>query len=343
MRQLFQLLLTNLGVAVVIVMVVAVSLRNPRLENLLWPGSISFTYSTVIGFLSWWILPKVAPKLAGSSFLRWVQLLLLLSVIAISGGTIAFLLMIYQPFIRMRIDYTSSMVLCLIFTLVIGSISYLIEDARHRVQASSLQLRTRELERERALKAAADAKLQSLESRIHPHFLFNTLNSISSLVRSNPSEAEALIERLAALLRFSLDRHGNLVSLADEIQITRDYLDIEKARFGDRLLYSFEIPEDLLTSLVPAMSLQTLAENSVKYAVGTQRQGAEIHVRARRNGKEIELEVSDTGPGFSPDSLPSGHGLDTLKQRLDSHFGEAASLSTRRLDPGMEVAFRIPC
>ncbi len=343
MIELSKLLLTNLGVAVIIVMVIAVNLRNPRLENLLWPGSISFTYSTVIGLLSWWILPKVAPKLAESSFLRWVQLLLLLSVIAISGGTVAFLFMTFQPFIRMRIDYIPSMVLCLIFTLVIGSISYLIEDARHRIQASSLQLRTRELERERALKAAADAKLQSLESRIHPHFLFNTLNSISSLVRSNPSEAEALIERLAALLRFSLDRHGNLVSLADEIQITRDYLDIEKARFGNRLHYSFEIPEDLLSSLVPAMSLQTLAENSVKYAVGTQRQGAEIHVRARRNDKGIELEVSDTGPGFSPDSLPSGHGLDTLKQRLDSHFGEAASLSTRRLDPGMEVAFRIPC
>ena len=336
-------MLVNIGIAIVMVMVVASNVRNPRLEALLWPGMISLTYSTVIGTMSWWMLPKVAPRFAAHPWIRWVQLLAFLTLIAIVGGSAAFLIMVYQPFLAIRLAYLPSMVLCLTFTLTIGSITYLVEEARHKVQAASLQLRTRELERERALKAASEAKLQSLESRIHPHFLFNTLNSISSLVRSNPAEAEALIERLAALLRFSLDRHGNLVSLADEIQITRDYLDIEKARFGERLRYSFEIPNDLLPSLVPAMSLQTLAENSVKYAVGTQRQGAEIYVRAKRHGKEIEFEVSDTGPGFSPDSLPSGHGLDTLKQRLDSHFGEAASMSTRRLDPGMEVAFRIPC
>jgi two-component system LytT family sensor kinase len=230
-----------------------------------------------------------------------------------------------------------------LITSVIGSVVFVVEEAKHRLQSTTLELRTRELERARALKSAADAKLQSLESRVHPHFLFNTLNSISSLVRSNPEQAEVLLERLAALLRFSLDRHGSLVSLADEIQITRDYLDIEKARFAERLQYSFEIPEDLLTVELPAMSLQTLAENSVKFAVGVQRQGASIAIRARRLGKEVEFEVSDTGPGFSPDSLPAGHGLDTLKQRLDSHFGDAATLSARRLDPGMEVAFRIPC
>ncbi len=343
MRQISQLLLINLGIALVIVLVVASNLRNPRLESLLLPGIISFVYSTVIGLLSWWVLPKVAPRFSEHPFIRWVQLLALLTAIAFLGGTAAFLLMVYQPFWVVRMSYAPSMVLCLTFTLTIGSITYLVEEARHRVQAASLELKTRELERERALKSAADSKLQSLESRIHPHFLFNTLNSISSLVRSNPAKAEALIERLAALLRFSLDRHGNLVSLADEIQITRDYLEIEKARFEERLSYTFEIPEDLLTAMVPAMSVQTLAENSVKYAVGAQRQGAEIYIRARRKGNEIELEVSDTGPGFSPDSLPSGHGLDTLRQRLVSHFGEAASLSTRRLDPGMEVAFRIPC
>lgn len=333
----------NLVVAIVVLILFASYMSNPRPERMLWPFVISLTFSTFIGTLAWLVLPKAAPHLTGSSITRWLQILGMLSLISWAGGTMAYTVMVLQPFVDLRLGYGRSMVTCLVFTLSIGCITYIVEEARNRVQATTLQLRTRELERERALKAAADAKLQSLESRIHPHFLFNTLNSISSLVRSNPAEAEALIERLAALLRFSLDRHGNLVSLADEIQITRDYLDIEKARFGERLRYSFEIPEELHGALVPAMSLQTLAENSVKYAVGAQRQGAEIYVRAKRQGKEIELEVSDTGPGFSPDSLPSGHGLDTLKQRLDSHFGEAASLSTRRLDPGMEVAFRIPC
>ncbi len=343
MRELAKILGLNLVVAIVVLILFASYMSNPRPERILWPFVISLTFSSFIGTLAWLVLPKAAPHLVGNSFARWIQILGILSLISWAGGTMAYTVMVLQPFVDLRLGYGRSMVTCLVFTLSIGCITCIVEEARSRVQATTLQLKTRELERERALKAAAAAKLQSLESRIHPHFLFNTLNSISSLVRSNPAAAEVLIERLAALLRFSLDRHGNLVSLADEIQITRDYLDIEKARFGDRLRFSFEIPEDLLGSLVPAMSLQTLTENSVKYAVGAQRHGADLQIRAQRKGREIELAVTDTGPGFLPDSLPSGHGLDTLKQRLESHFGEAASLSTRRLEPGMEVAFRIPC
>jgi len=343
MNQLVKLIGLSLAIAAVIVVITAVSLRNPSFQRLMWPFLISILYSTSIGGLSWWTLARLAPRFSHVKTIQWSQLVGILTVNSFLGGTFAYLVMVWQPFVRIQIEYIPSMLTCLIITQLIGCISFVVEEAKHKVQATTLQLQTRELERERALKAASEAKLQSLESRIHPHFLFNTLNSISSLVRSNPTEAEVLIERLAALLRFSLDRHGSLVSLADEMQITRDYLNIEKTRFGDRLRYHFEIPAELLDAKVPAMSLQTLAENSVKYAVGSQRQGADIFIRARRNGPSIQLEVADSGPGFSPDSLPSGHGLDTLRQRLESLFGDRATLNTRRLDPGMEVAFTVPC
>ncbi len=343
MRHLAKLLFFNTLVALIVILISSSFLRDPRPERLLRSFVVSWVYATTIGSICWWVLPRVAPRIRGSALTRWLQLLLVLFAIGLGGGTLAFLLMVTQPFLRVRLEYLPSMAICIVITLLIGSISCVVEEARHRLQASTLELRTRELERERALKAASDARLQSLESRIHPHFLFNTLNSISSLVRSSPEQAEEMIERLAALLRFSLDRHGNMVSLADELKITRDYLEIEKARFGERLRYAFEVPEELLQAQVPALSLQTLAENSVKYAVGVQRNGAEIFIRARAKNQMIEFEVSDTGPGFSPDSLAAGHGLDTLKQRLDSLFGERATLTTRRLEPGMEVAFRIPC
>ncbi len=340
-------ILKCLGISAVIAALIVVfnHLLGPgrALSSLFSVFLVSLTYGTSIGSLAWWVMPKLAPRIRGSAFVRWVQILSLLFAIGMVGGTLAYLVMVTQPFFRINIAYRESMTICVVFTLAVGAMMNVIEHLRHRMQATTLELRTRELERERALKVASDAKLQSLESRIHPHFLFNTLNSISSLVRSNPEAAEAMIGQLADLLRFSLDRHGSLVSVEDELKITRDYLAIESARFGDRLQFSFDVAESILATRVPAMSLQTLVENSVKYAVSAQRNGATIRVRVHREAEAVCFEVSDTGPGFSHDSLPLGHGLDSLRQRLESLFGRAATLTTRRLDPGMEVAFRIPC
>lgn len=335
------MLLVNILVAFIFVIIALGNMRHPRLDYALWPGIVAFTYSTAIGSLSWYILPRISPRLSSHRVLVWVQLFFLLTLICFLGGTIAFWLLDATGIVELV--YWRSMFVCWIITLLIGFIAAMIEEAKGRLQQTTLELRTRELERERALKLASEARLQSLESRIHPHFLFNTLNSISSLVRTRPAEAEALIERLAELLRFSLDHHGSLVRLADELRITRDYLEIEHTRFGDRLRFSFDIEPGLDEMRVPALSLQTLAENSVKYAVSPSRQGAEVRIAARRAGNDLCLAVTDSGPGFSPDSLPKGHGLDTLEQRLDSFFGSSASLSARRLYPGMEVAFRIPC
>ena len=133
---------------------------------------------------------------------------------------------------------------------------------RERLEETTLQLRTKELERERALKLATEAQLASLESRIHPHFLFNTLNSISSLIPEDPARAERLVGQMAALLRFSLDANqSGLVPLASELKIVADYLEIERARFGDRLRYQIDVPADLNESRIPPLSLQTLVEN----------------------------------------------------------------------------------
>lgn len=343
MRDLAKIFALNVAIATTMVLIAAAYMRNPRLERLFWPFLVSMTFSSFIGVLAWWVLPNLAPRFSPKGIYRWLSLILLLSGISLVGGTMAYTVMVLNPFLPIRLEYGQSMFTCWLITQLIGGLTYVVESAKQRVQETTLQLRTRELESEKAQKAVSEAKLQSLESRVHPHFLFNTLNSISSLVRSDPTEAEAMIEKLAALLRFSLDRHGKLVCLADEIQITKSYLEIEKARFTDRLRYECQIPQELLGAQVPAMSIQTLVENSVKYAVGVQRQGADILIRARLVNKQIELEVHDTGPGFSPDSLPAGHGLDTLQQRLSTIYGEAASLTTRKLDPGMEVTFRVPC
>ncbi len=343
MREIGKFLLVNLGISLLFGTLTILNMRRPSLLAASVSFSVSFVFASITGGLAWYVLPRVVPRIHGPRWWVWTRVLALLAAVGVAGGTLGHALLVSQPFVRLGLRYAESVSANIILTLLIGSITTMAERAKAQLEQTTLQLRTRELENERALKAAADAKLQSLESRIHPHFLFNTLNSISALVRSDPDAAEKLIERLADLLRFSLDRHGGLVSLEDEIAVTTSYLEIERARFGDRLRYSFDVPAALLSTSVPALSLQTLAENSVKYAVSTSRAGATISIRAFADGGAVRLEVVDTGPGFSPDSLPLGHGLDTLRQRLESFFGARTSLSAKPLDPGMEVSFRVPC
>ncbi len=203
-------------------------------------------------------------------------------------------------------------------------------------------MHARELERETALKLAAEARLSSLESRIHPHFLFNALNSVSALIREDPDRAERLVERLAALLRSSLEADNPIVSLARELQTVEDYLEIEKTRFGSRLNYQVDVPSELSSVEIPRFSLQTLVENSVKYVVSRRQEGGMIRIRAVRLGSRAQIEVSDDGPGFDPTAIPAGHGLDLLQSRLLTLFGMDAAAQFQRSDAGMRVTLSLP-
>jgi LytS/YehU family sensor histidine kinase len=201
----------------------------------------------------------------------------------------------------------------------------------------------KELEEERARKLAVEARLSSLESRIHPHFLFNTLNSISSLIQEDPKLAERLVERLAALLRFSLDSNQtSTVPLDRELKIVTDYLEIEKARFGDKLRYSIDVPAELRAIEVPPLAVQTLVENSLKHAVATRRDGAAVSICARVSAGQVEVEVLDDGPGFSVDSIKAGHGLENLQSRLAALFDERASLDFSTRDGQTAVTISLP-
>jgi LytS/YehU family sensor histidine kinase len=173
--------------------------------------------------------------------------------------------------------------------------------------------------------------LASLTARLQPHFLFNTLNSISSLIRTDPIAAEHLLGRFAALLRASLDaREGELVTLRKELKLVTDYLEIQHARYGNRLRYELDIPAALLEARVPPFSIQTLVENSVKYAVAPSTQGSMIRCLARARGAQLCLEVWDEGPGFSVEQIRPQHGIDNLCERLRSIYGSAARLVIER-------------
>ena len=214
---------------------------------------------------------------------------------------------------------------------------------RTRIQVMEAKLHAKEVTEERARKLAAEARLRSLESRIHPHFLFNTLNSISSLIAVNPDRAEQIVGRLAVLLRASLDTsHQPLIPLREELAMVESYVDIERARFGDKLRGSVEVPAELQGARVPPMSVQSLVENAVKHGITPQSGGGELLVTASAENGSLRIEVRDTGPGFDLSAIHAGHGIDSVVQRLDALFGAKARLNVFRRDGYSVVEMVVP-
>ena len=170
---------------------------------------------------------------------------------------------------------------------------------RGQLDDTIVALRTKERDEAEARRLAAEAQLASIESRVQPHFLFNTLNSIAALVHDDPAGAERMTGQLAALLRSSLDSTATpLVPLDEELRVVRDYLDIERVRFGDRLRYSVDVRRRRGPKLVPRMALQTLVENSVKYAVSPRRDEAPRSRCARTRSTAASASRSKTRAGI---------------------------------------------
>jgi sensor histidine kinase YesM len=307
----------------------------------------SWVYSNCIGGIAFWLIPMVwMGTCQAPPWLRWMARVGGMFGACVAGSLIAglaFVALQWQPMSIYWPQFLGSLKFASFLTISAGLSVGIYSTLRERLDETTLQLRTKELERERALKLATEAQLASLESRIHPHFLFNTLNSISSLIPEDPARAERLVEQMAALLRFSLDANqSGLVPLSAELKIVGDYLEIERARFGDRLRYQIDVPADLNESRIPPLSLQTLVENSVKYAIAPDRTGGEIRITAARSDGAFRLEVSDPGPAFQLESAPAGHGLDNLKDRLLAVFGGKAALVLQRVGGRNNLILSLP-
>ena len=188
------------------------------------------------------------------------------------------------------------------------------------------------------------AKIEALKSQINPHFLFNTLTSISSLIRSQPDTARTLILKLSALLRRLLRSHQHFVTLREELESIDEYLDIEVIRFGPKLRVRKEISPDTLDVVVPSMILQPLVENSIKHGFARKVGPGAITIRSHRENGRAVIEVEDDGMGFVLDSLDqpmtSGIGLSNVRERLAVIYGDQYQLKLRS-EPGRGTSARI--
>jgi two-component system, LytTR family, sensor histidine kinase AlgZ len=304
-------------------------------------------HSTIYGLLFGLMMPAVAERLAAlRQRRRWTGILIALGLIAATSSLMVQLCLLVSGFVsreRFWPEFGYKTAAVFVIALVIGLCVHTFEKIRDRVQATTLQLRTQELEKERALKLASEARLASLESRLHPHFLFNTLNSISALILEDPLLAEQMVQRLAALLRTSLDAcEQNHVPLREELKLVTDYLEIERARFRERLSYSINVEPGLEALPVPPLTLQPLVENSVKYAVSPRTMGGVIRISARLRKTTLALEVWDDGPGFNNETIPCGHGIDNLRARLLALLGNGTELSVGSTEAGTSVTVYLP-
>jgi len=198
--------------------------------------------------------------------------------------------------------------------------------------------RRAEVDRWQMESTVKEAELRALKSQVNPHFIFNSLNTVRALIHEDPATAETMVTRLAALLRYALQA-GQLetVSLERELAIVRDYLEIEKIRFEERLRARFEIDDRALGLAVPPLLLQTLVENAVKYGVGGDSSGGDVVVSAAVEGDLLKLTVANTGR-LSSGGASTGLGLKNAMDRLRMLFGEKAALRLGERERGWVVA-----
>jgi two-component system, LytTR family, sensor kinase len=207
--------------------------------------------------------------------------------------------------------------------------------------------RDREVRAARLESALARAQLRALQAQLQPHFLFNTLNTIASLIPEDPAAAEEMVESLSDLLRTALRDGGrDEITLAQEIELLDQYLRIQERRFQDRLRVERVLLPGLDGALVPPLLLQPLVENAIKHGVGSRPEGGTVTVRSERRDGTLLLTVEDDGPGFSPQAqaaAPAGLGLPNTRARLEQLYGNDAALETgNRSDGGAYVGVRLP-
>jgi two-component system, LytTR family, sensor kinase len=227
------------------------------------------------------------------------------------------------------VSFTHSLFVFLAITAVVQAVIY------HR------RFRDREMDALRLRSQLTDAQLESLTAKLQPHFLFNTLNGISDLIFTDPKKADALVLRLAQLLRASLDSADDEISLRRELEILSAYFDIERMRFGDRLRVTIDADRASWDARVPPFLVQPLAENAIQHGIAPRASGGAVTLRARVEGTaddhRLVLELSDDGVGLHGDAR-EGIGLRITRQRLETLYRGAGALTVRARPGGGTVA-----
>ncbi len=227
---------------------------------------------------------------------------------------------------------------------VLGSVMFLLAERIYRLDDEVRQRRLAEAEQDRR---ETEARLKLLQAQIEPHFLFNTLANVGSLIDSDPPRARQLLDRLNDWLRIALARtRDDQASLGDELALLENWLEILAVRFGPRLAWQFDIAADLRQLPFPPMLLQPLLENAVKHGIEPKLGGGRVRITAWREADRLHLEVSDNGGGLNAAASTQGQGtgLDNVRARLAALYGAAGGLTlATNAAGGVTASLELPC
>lgn len=331
-----------------------------RLDELLWTGGDWLVYALLtppIFFVSrrW---PIARPAVVRRALLHLVFALVFCAAWAVSGKLLQLALgLLFRPeeVRRFVAEQGGSLwqvatleILNWVFiTLPFGVVVYLsIAGIAHAIRYF-LEAKEREIQLSRLAGQLTEARLSALQARLNPHFLFNSLNTIAVLTRDGQTTAATrVVEQLSEVLRSTLGHaQSSEVPLEDEIDLVRQYLAVEQARFPDRLRPEFDIDPGVQSAAVPSFAVQHLVENALRHGIARRTSAGRVSVRARREGDMLEIAVTDDGPGVEPGASDrEGHGLAHTRERLRTLYPEGrASLDVAAAPDGGTVArLRVP-
>ena len=327
--------------------------------NLRYPMDIEVGKLLILNLLYWYVPASLSPIIfrLGHRFRvdgpRWIRALGVHAFAAVSYSVVHWACMISMRLLLwdsanklptvpwtsfLQRQYLSNLDFTLMtYTTVLG-LSYALHYSRES-QARAVkeaQLETRLVE----------ARLRTLQAELQPHFLFNTLHAISSLVHTNPDGADRMISRLSDLLRLTFDRSGAArVSLQEELEFLQKYLEIEQTRFQDRLTVRFDVDPETLDAEVPRLILQPLVENAIKHGVSPKPGAGLVQISTKRQGQKLWIEIRDNGVGLSAGArarLRSGVGLSNTRDRLECLYGADHRIQFSDETKGLAVSLEIP-
>ena len=282
-------------------------------------------------------IPKAIMRMAGSAEIMW-EMLPLMTCVGLELGRVA-LVIATKPKWLFAIDPQWNWMLCLV---VLGTLMSV---------ASPLKIwnNTRiEMNLERHQQLLLRARMDALSSQINPHFLFNTLNTVTALIRVDPDTARGVVLKLSNILRRLLRKHETFVPLREELSFIDNYLDIEVARFGeDNLDIVKEIGEETLETFIPSMLLQPIVENSLKHGLAPKLEGGRIFLRTSSRDGRLHIEIEDNGVGISEEKMPhvyvEGIGLSNVRERLRVLYGTDFNLDIQSHEGrGTKIKIDVP-
>ena len=303
---------------------------------------VNFIFSQSIG------LSICSAILAGHTFVRGpsiaghLAMLLVAMPVGATAGAFAGALIAGIPLLEILRGRPALFVQMLFVGILFGTVITYFFISRETISETQEKLKEEQIRNLTLEKKTLEIHLKLLQAQIEPHFLFNTLSNILSLLDSDPAKGKAMLVDLTRYLRESLSRTRNrMTTLGQELDLVRAYLEIYRVRMGDRLRYTLEVPEGLKKASFPPMLVQPLVENALKHGLEPRVEGGEIRIAAQEIGDRLQLVVSDTGAGLMENTV-AGVGLTNVKERLEALYGDKARLILEDNPPsGLRVTMEI--